>query len=45
MVRGAATSAETVTALMALARRTAKVGVVVGNCDGFVANRMTAGYR
>jgi 3-hydroxyacyl-CoA dehydrogenase len=44
IVRGRATSRETIATSVALARRLAKVGVVVGNCFGFVANRMLAYY-
>jgi len=45
VVRGAATSAETVAGAVALAQRIGKVPVVVGNCDGFVGNRMLLRYR
>jgi 3-hydroxyacyl-CoA dehydrogenase len=44
IVRGAKTSAETVAAALALAKRLGKVGVVVGNCAGFVGNRMMFPY-
>ena len=44
IVRGKATSKETIATSMKLARRLNKVGVVVGNCFGFVANRMIAYY-
>jgi len=44
VVRGAATSDETVATSMALAKRLGKVAVLVGNCFGFVANRMLAYY-
>lgn len=44
IVRGAATSAEVVVTALALARRLGKVGVVVGNCFGFVGNRMLYSY-
>ncbi len=44
IVRGARTSAETLATSIALARRLGKIGVVVGNCFGFVANRMVAYY-
>ena len=44
IVRGSATSAETVAAAMAFAKRLGKVGVVVGNCPGFVGNRMMFPY-
>jgi 3-hydroxyacyl-CoA dehydrogenase len=45
IVRGRATGKETIAASMALARRLGKLGVVVGNCRGFVANRMAERYR
>jgi 3-hydroxyacyl-CoA dehydrogenase len=41
IVRGAKTSAATLATAMDVGRRTGKVNVVVGNCDGFVGNRMT----
>ena len=44
IVRGKATSKETIATTMDLARRIRKVGVLVGNCDGFVGNRMLAPY-
>jgi 3-hydroxyacyl-CoA dehydrogenase len=44
IVRGSKTSPETVAAALALARRLGKVGVVVGNCPGFVGNRMMFPY-
>jgi 3-hydroxyacyl-CoA dehydrogenase len=44
IVRGARTSPETLTTAMALAKRLGKVGVVVGNCRGFVGNRMMFPY-
>jgi 3-hydroxyacyl-CoA dehydrogenase len=43
-VRGRETSPEVIATSMKLARRLNKVGVVVGNCFGFVANRMLAYY-
>jgi 3-hydroxyacyl-CoA dehydrogenase len=45
IVRGAATSPETLAAALGLARRLGKVAVVVGNCLGFVGNRMFEQYR
>jgi 3-hydroxyacyl-CoA dehydrogenase len=45
VVRGEATSRETVASVLAFARRIGKVPVVVGNCDGFVGNRMLLRYR
>jgi 3-hydroxyacyl-CoA dehydrogenase len=44
IVRAKATSKEVVATSLKLARRLNKVGVVVGNCFGFVANRMLAYY-
>ena len=45
VVRGSETSKEVVATSMALARRLRKVGVLVGNCHGFVGNRMFHPYR
>jgi 3-hydroxyacyl-CoA dehydrogenase len=44
IVRGKATSKEVVATALALAKRLNKVGVVVGNCRGFVGNRMMLPY-
>lgn len=44
IVRGRETDRETLATSLKLARRLGKVGVVVGNCFGFVANRMLAYY-
>jgi 3-hydroxyacyl-CoA dehydrogenase len=44
IVRGAATSPSVVAAALLLAKRLGKVGVVVGNCAGFVGNRMMFPY-
>jgi 3-hydroxyacyl-CoA dehydrogenase len=44
VVRGRATSKEVVATSLKLAKQLNKVGVVVGNCFGFVANRMLAYY-
>lgn len=44
IVVGKATSLDTVCVLQSLTRRIGKVGVVVGNCDGFVGNRMLISY-
>ena len=44
IVRGRATSTETIATSLKLAKQLGKVGVVVGNCFGFVANRMLAYY-
>ncbi|MBV9885611.1 MAG: enoyl-CoA hydratase/isomerase family protein [Acidobacteria bacterium] len=45
VVRGAATSKETIARSMQLSKRLGKVGVLVGNCRGFVGNRMFHPYR
>jgi 3-hydroxyacyl-CoA dehydrogenase len=44
IVRGRETSKEVIATSLKLARQLNKVGVVVGNCFGFVANRMLAYY-
>jgi 3-hydroxyacyl-CoA dehydrogenase len=44
IVRGRETSKEVIATSLKLARKLGKVGVVVGNCFGFVANRMLAYY-
>jgi 3-hydroxyacyl-CoA dehydrogenase len=44
IVRAPDTSHETLATSLKLAKRLGKVGVVVGNCFGFVANRMLAYY-
>jgi 3-hydroxyacyl-CoA dehydrogenase len=41
IVRGKATSFETIATAMDVGKRIGKLNVVVGNCDGFVGNRMT----
>jgi 3-hydroxyacyl-CoA dehydrogenase len=41
IVRGKATSFEAIATAMDVGKRIGKVNVVVGNCDGFVGNRMT----
>jgi 3-hydroxyacyl-CoA dehydrogenase len=45
IVRGKATSPEVLGASLALAKLLGKIGVVVGNCKGFVGNRMFHCYR
>ena len=45
IVRGRATSAEVIATAIALVRKLGKIGVVAGNCDGFIGNRMLNGYR
>ncbi|KAL3917151.1 MAG: hypothetical protein SGARI_007785, partial [Bacillariaceae sp.] len=44
IVLGAATSLETTCILQKLTKRIGKIGVVVGNCDGFVGNRLLISY-
>jgi len=44
IVRGAATAPEVLGAAMGLARQLKKVGVVAGNCPGFIGNRMFFHY-
>jgi 3-hydroxyacyl-CoA dehydrogenase len=45
IVRGKATSSEVVATCMQLSKTLGKVGVLVGNCRGFVGNRMFGPYR
>jgi 3-hydroxyacyl-CoA dehydrogenase len=45
IVRGADSSQATIATTRALGERLGKVPVVVGNCDGFVGNRMLLGYK
>jgi 3-hydroxyacyl-CoA dehydrogenase len=45
IVRGAATSKPVIASCMQLAKKLGKVGVLVGNCRGFVGNRMYHPYR
>jgi 3-hydroxyacyl-CoA dehydrogenase len=45
IVRGKATSKEVIATCMALCKTLGKVGVLVGNCRGFVGNRMFGPYR
>ncbi len=44
IVRGARTAKETIATAAELARRIGKVWVLAGNGDGFIGNRMLAGY-
>lgn len=44
IVRGTATSMETICVMQRLTKRVGKIGVVVGNCDGFVGNRLLISY-
>jgi len=45
IVRGKASSKEVIATCMQLAKSLGKVGVLVGNCRGFVGNRMFGPYR
>ena len=45
IVRGKETSKEVIASSMALAKKLRKVGVLVGNCRGFVGNRMYHPYQ
>jgi len=44
IIRAKETSEETLAVLAALSKKIRKVGVTVGNCDGFVGNRMLNPY-
>jgi 3-hydroxyacyl-CoA dehydrogenase len=44
IVRGKATRSEVIATALAVAKKLKKVGVVVGNCHGFVGNRMFLPY-
>jgi 3-hydroxyacyl-CoA dehydrogenase len=44
IVRGKATSHEAIATCMALAKKLKKVGVLAGNCRGFIGNRMLGPY-
>jgi 3-hydroxyacyl-CoA dehydrogenase len=45
IVRGQGTSKEVIATCMQLSKRLGKIGVLVGNCMGFVGNRMFGPYR
>jgi len=45
IVRGQATSKEVLATCMQLSKKIGKIGVLVGNCTGFVGNRMFHPYR
>jgi 3-hydroxyacyl-CoA dehydrogenase len=45
IVRGNATGKEVIATCMQLSKKLGKVGVLVGNCRGFVGNRMFGPYR
>jgi 3-hydroxyacyl-CoA dehydrogenase len=44
IVRGARSSPETIARALGIAKQLKKVGVVAGNCDGFIGNRMLYSY-
>ena len=44
IVRGAKTSPETLAKALGIAKQLGKIGVVAGNCEGFIGNRMLHGY-
>jgi 3-hydroxyacyl-CoA dehydrogenase len=44
IVRGRATSEEVIATALAVTKRIGKLGVIVGNCFGFVGNRMLYAY-
>ena len=44
IVRGSRTKLDILATLMSLAKRIKKVGIIAGNCDGFVGNRMFHQY-
>jgi 3-hydroxyacyl-CoA dehydrogenase len=45
IVRGKETSKEVIATCMQLSKKLGKIGVLVGNCRGFVGNRMFGPYR
>lgn len=45
VVRGKATAPDVLVSSMALIKTMRKTGVIAGNCDGFIGNRMLIGYR
>lgn len=45
IVRGEKTAQDVLATALTLAKRIRKVGVVTGNCHGFIGNRMLQGYR
>jgi 3-hydroxyacyl-CoA dehydrogenase len=44
IVRGSQTSASAIATAFSLAKRIGKIGVLARTCDGFIGNRMLAGY-
>ena len=45
VVRGSRTGNDVIATAMKLVKALGKIGVLAGNCDGFIGNRMLAGYR
>lgn len=45
VVRGRRTGVDVLATAMRLVKTLGKIGVVAGNCDGFIGNRMLVGYR
>ena len=45
IVRGTKTAPDLIGDALSVAKQLGKVGVVAGNCDGFIGNRMLAPYR
>lgn len=45
VVRGRQTRTDVITTSLGFIKRLRKLGVLAGNCDGFIGNRMLAGYR
>jgi 3-hydroxyacyl-CoA dehydrogenase len=45
VVRGKYTGNDVIATAMKLVKSLDKIGVLAGNCDGFIGNRMLAGYR
>ena len=45
VVRGRESSLDVIATSMDFAKRLRKLGVLAGNCDGFIGNRMLIGYR
>jgi 3-hydroxyacyl-CoA dehydrogenase len=45
VVRGRRTATDVIATAMKLVKSLGKIGVLAGNCDGFIGNRMLAGYR
>jgi len=45
VVQGRQTATDVIATAMKLVKSIDKIGVLAGNCDGFIGNRMLAGYR